>query len=66
MSKAFDYFFDRLNAEDEQGNPIFNYDKVQKLLNKLNSATIVKIDVSNHSDAFTLFETLNNRSVLSC
>ena len=63
MSKAFDYFFDRLNAEDEQGNPIFNYDKVQKLLNKLNSATIVKIDVSNHSDAFTLFETLNNRSV---
>ena len=63
MSKAFDYFFDRLNAEDEQGNPIFNYDKVQKLLNKLNSATIVKIDVSNHSDAFTLFETLNNRGV---
>ena len=63
MSKAFDYFFDRLNAEDGEGNPIFNYNKVQQLLSKLNSATIVKIDVSSHSDAFTLFETLNNRGV---
>ena len=32
-------------------------------LNKLNSATIVKIDVATHADAFTLFETLNNRGV---
>tara|TARA_Y100000589_G_scaffold62852_3_gene54125 strand:- start:30543 stop:32330 length:1788 start_codon:yes stop_codon:yes gene_type:complete len=63
MSKAFDYFFDRLTAEDGEGNPIFNYNKAQQLLSKLNSATIVKIDVSNHSDAFTLFETLNNRGV---
>lgn len=32
-------------------------------MNKLNSATLVKIDVATHADAFTLFETLNNRGV---
>lgn len=63
MYKAFDYFWDRLNEYDEYDQPIFNYEKVQKLLSKLNTGTIVKIDVSNHSDAFTLFETLNNRGV---
>lgn len=63
MHKAFDYFWDRLNDSDNEGNPIFNYQKVQDILAKLNNATLVKIDVSNHSDAFTLFETLNNRGV---
>jgi len=63
MYKAFDYFWDRLNECDEYDQPIFNYEMVQKLLFKLNTSTIVKIDVSNHSDAFTLFETLNNRGV---
>ena len=32
-------------------------------MKKLNSATLVKIDVASHADAFTLFETLNNRGV---
>jgi uncharacterized protein with ParB-like and HNH nuclease domain len=63
MYKAFDYFLDRLNEKDEKDAPIFNYVKAQEFLEKLNKATIVKIDVIGHSDAFTLFETLNNRGV---
>ena len=63
IDKAFDYFCDRLNEEDDSGNPIFSFKSVNEFLDKLNSATLVKIDVSNHSDAFTLFETLNNRGV---
>ena len=63
MYKAFDYFCDRLNEIGENDNPIYDFEKVEELLKKLNSATIVKIDVSSHSDAFTLFETLNNRGV---
>ena len=63
MSKAFDYFSDRLDEKDDNDEPIFSYEKANDFLRKLNSATIVKIDVSSHSDAFTLFETLNNRGV---
>ena len=63
MYKAFDYFYDRLNENDDDGNSLFTYQKAQDFLRKLNMATIVKIDVNGHSDAFTLFETLNNRGV---
>ncbi|MCF1420837.1 DUF262 domain-containing protein [Mangrovimonas futianensis] len=63
MSKAFNYFIDRIFDRDEDDEFIYSYSDVQKLLNKLNSATLVKIDVATHADAFTLFETLNNRGV---
>tara|TARA_R110000765_G_scaffold9911_3_gene30873 strand:+ start:68042 stop:69838 length:1797 start_codon:yes stop_codon:yes gene_type:complete len=63
ISKAFYYFYDRLNWIDENDKAFYNYDSVLELLNKLNSATLVKIDVATHADAFTLFETLNNRGV---
>lgn len=63
IAKAYQYFYDRLNSVDETRTPNFNYQKVKHLLNKLNSATLVKIDVATHSDAFILFETLNNRGV---
>jgi hypothetical protein len=33
------------------------------LLEKVNAATLVKIEVASHSDAYTLFESLNNRGV---
>lgn len=33
------------------------------LLLRVNSATLVKIEVASHSDAYTLFESLNNRGV---
>ncbi len=36
---------------------------LQSLLEKVNTATLVKIEVAGHSDAYTLFESLNNRGV---
>lgn len=63
MQKAFNHFYNRLLSVDEQETPLYSYEKVQKMLSKLNSATLVKIDVATHADAFTLFETLNNRGV---
>ncbi|RTZ48384.1 DUF262 domain-containing protein (plasmid) [Chryseobacterium arthrosphaerae] len=63
IAKAFQYFSDRLHSMDEFGNRNFTYQSAQDLLSKLNSATLVKIDVATHSDAFILFETLNNRGV---
>ncbi|WP_117880495.1 DUF262 domain-containing protein [Aureibaculum luteum] len=63
ISKAYNYFHDRLNELDENNNPVYNYNQVNNIFNKLNSATLVKIDVATHADAFTLFETLNNRGV---
>jgi uncharacterized protein with ParB-like and HNH nuclease domain len=63
ISKAFHYFYKRLAEVNEENKPTYTYDSVKKLLNKLNSATLVKIDVASHADAFTLFETLNNRGV---
>lgn len=61
--KAYNYFYNRLNEKDDEENSIYDYEKVRALLSKLSSATIVKIDVATHADAFTLFETLNNRGV---
>lgn len=53
------YFKKRIHAELEDTD-----DKIAKLfemLDKINSAILVMIDVSNHADAYTLFESLNNR-----
>lgn len=63
IQKAFNYFNNRLNEVDEDGNSVYSFETVNDLLNKVNSATLVKIDVATHADAFTLFETLNNRGV---
>lgn len=63
VSKAFNYFIDRIYEVDEDEKLKYSYKEIQALLNKLNSAALVKIDVATHADAFTLFETLNNRGV---
>jgi uncharacterized protein with ParB-like and HNH nuclease domain len=64
IARAYNYFYKRLTEinEDEKGTK-YTFESVKKLLSKLNSATLVKIDVATHADAFTLFETLNNRGV---
>lgn len=57
--KAYWYFKKRIEAELAESD-----DAVAKLfdiLDKVNSAILVMIDVSNHADAYTLFESLNNR-----
>ena len=63
ISRAYSYFINRLTEIDDDNIAKYTYSSVETLLNKLNSATIVKIDVISHADAFTLFETLNNRGV---
>lgn len=39
----------------------FKYEELLKLLEKVNDASVVKIEVESHADAFDLFESLNNR-----
>jgi uncharacterized protein with ParB-like and HNH nuclease domain len=66
LYKAFRYFQNRLNETRKEGETeieIFDLHKTLSLLKKINSAIIVKIEVNSLSDAFTLFETLNNRGV---
>jgi uncharacterized protein with ParB-like and HNH nuclease domain len=53
--KAYVYFKDRIS--------VFDYNALKKYLEKINSAILVKIEVNTHSDAFILFESLNNRGV---
>ena len=59
--KAFRHFLSRINQYLEHSDsPII---KLQELLEKVNTATLVKIEVASTSDAYTLFESLNNRGV---
>lgn len=56
--RAYRYFKRRIeklnNGDFENIVPVFEY------LDKINNATVVKIEVKTHSDAYTLFESLNN------
>ncbi|QKJ34162.1 DUF262 domain-containing protein [Pseudomonas sp. MPDS] len=59
--KAFRHFVSRIELYLEHStDPIAS---LQTLLEKVNTATLVKIEVAGHSDAYTLFESLNNRGV---
>ena len=63
MSKAFEYFYDRLGDEIAG---MGDDDAVRTLLDKsrlLCSAVLVQINVDSHADAYTLFASLNNRGV---
>lgn len=63
MSKAFEYFYDRLGKEITD---MSDDDAVRTLLEKsrlLCSAVLVQINVDSHADAYTLFASLNNRGV---
>jgi len=61
IKKAFEYFKKRIaksteeNKHDDTGSTLF------ELLEKVNSSVLVMIEVSSHSTAYTLFESLNNR-----
>jgi uncharacterized protein with ParB-like and HNH nuclease domain len=54
LYKAYDYFYSNLSED---------YDGIKELLNKINSLKFIHISVSSSSDAFVLFESLNNRGV---
>ena len=61
IMKAYRYFLDRLSGPG--GEETFTVEQVFELLTNLNSACVVKIEVSTHADAYILFESLNNRGV---
>ena len=66
--KAYNYFETRISSliskSDKADNLTENKTNIAELFNfieKLHSAIIVRIQVNNRSDAYTLFESLNNR-----
>ncbi|NSM24259.1 DUF262 domain-containing protein [Shewanella sp. ZOR0012] len=61
IMRAYRHFFTRIDeylaeADDE-------LQALEEIIEKVNTATLVKIEVSSHSDAYTLFESLNNRGM---
>ena len=63
LFKSYRFFIDRLDELDKKGKKVFDPEQIKKLLDQLNQASLVKIEVGSHADAFTLFESLNNRGV---
>lgn len=59
--KAFRYFENRIESLSEQNAE--KSEVIKEILEKINQSTLVKIEVVSHSDAYTLFESLNNRGV---
>ena len=59
--RAYRYFLNRIKTEIDGENSSTN--AVERILVKVNRACMVKIEVSSHADAYTLFESLNNRGI---
>ncbi|MEN3951265.1 DUF262 domain-containing protein [Iodidimonas sp. SYSU 1G8] len=55
IARAYNYFSERLDG--------LSQDQALALLEKLKAAMLVKIEVRSHSDAFMLFESINNRGI---
>lgn len=59
--RAYRYFQDRIN---EMANGRSNQlGTIMEFLDKVSHACLVKIEVASHADAYTLFESLNNRGM---
>ncbi|MDN5078364.1 DUF262 domain-containing protein [Aliarcobacter butzleri] len=63
ISKAYNYFLDRLNEKDIEDNYIFSIEDIFSYLQNLNSSLLVRIDVKDATSAFILFESINNRGI---
>lgn len=59
--KAYRHFVQRIQEFVDSATDVVA--AFTTLLEKVNAATLVKIEVASHSDAYTLFESLNNRGV---
>lgn len=57
--KSYYYFIKRIDAFISEANNAIA--AMFQIMDKINSAILVMIEVSNHADAYTLFESLNNR-----
>jgi hypothetical protein len=62
VAKCFNYFRDSISklAESEGVDPV---KAALRVLEAVQQAILVKIEVANHADAFVLFESLNNRGM---
>lgn len=63
MSKAFNYFYDRLGEDVGSRNGIECVCCLLDICRLVCSAVVVQITVDSHADAYTLFASLNNRGV---
>lgn len=63
MSKAFNYFYDRLGEDVGSRNGIECVRRLLDICRLVCSAVVVQITVDSHADAYTLFASLNNRGV---
>lgn len=59
--RAFRHFSSRIEEYLQESSD--RVSALTSLIEKVNTATLVKIEVASHSDAYTLFESLNNRGV---
>ncbi len=59
--RSYYYFQERINTLTEGRNN--KLEIVMDVLEKVNQACLVKIEVGSHADAYTLFESLNNRGM---
>lgn len=60
IMKAYNHFSSRV---EQQASPKVSVKPVLELLTRVKHAIIVKLEVQSTSDAFTLFESLNNRGM---
>lgn len=63
MSKAFNYYYDRLGEDVEGRDGIECVRCLLDICRLVCSAVVVQITVDSHADAYTLFASLNNRGV---
>ena len=61
--RAYRYFRKRIDLMTNDRNKQFETEPIMGLLDKINRACLVKIEVKSHADAHTLFESLNNRGI---
>ena len=61
IARCYNYFLNRIDKEMEDMEGSDAVDFLLSKFNKVKQAMLVKIEVSSHSDAYVLFESLNNR-----
>lgn len=61
IARCYDYFLKRIDKEIDSLNNESVVDFLLGKYNKVKQAMLVKIEVSSYSDAYVLFESLNNR-----
>ena len=59
IARCYKYFLKRINQDIEESSDAIN--TLLEIKRKVSKAVLVKIEVASHAEAYTLFESLNNR-----